>query len=973
MFKRIFVTLKSFALIAAILSPELLMAQTVSGAVKDEKGEALFGASVVIKGTTTGAQTDFEGEFEFNAKQDPPFTLVITYLGYQTTEFEINSSNIKQKVSIKVQSAAVEVEAVEVKDTRITEKQKESPLTVESMGLAAIKQTPAADFYTGLGNLKGVDLTTASLGFVVINTRGFNSTRPVRSLQLVDGADNQAPGLNFSLGNFVGSSELDIQKVDLIVGASSALYGPNAFNGVINMGTKSPFYHKGLAVLAKVAERKLFETGVRYARAVANKEGEDKFAFKVNFSFLRADDWEATNLSPTPQSQVDEFNPGRYDAVNRYGDENLTNQSNNYTSKYNRRVNPGLEIFHRTGYEEIYLVDYDTRNFKTGASLHYRIYKDIELIAAYNFGTGTTVYQGENRYSLKGFKFNQVRLELQQPNRFYFRAYSTMENSGDTYDAVFTAFKLQEYAKDNIEWSNDYSTYWTRNYVRKVKSLPGYPPDSPLWFSQEMTEAGDMTIQDSIYAQAASVLELYDDSLVAWHTATRAYADGAGNPNFANLPRLKPGTAEFDSVFNAITSSTAFEEGGTMFYDRSKLVHLQGEYKFTPKFMDITVGASTRVYLPESNGTIFSDTVTYTYQTDSAGNIIKDPSGKPIAIDSSEGKIRNWEYGVFGSLEKKVWMNRLILTLSGRLDKNQNFDFLVSPAASIVYHQNDQTIRFSFSSAIRNPTLQDQYLYYNVGRAILIGNISGVDSLVTVESLNKFFETLQHSSLDFFNVPPVSPEKVKSIEVGYRGILAKNIYIDGSFYYSWYKDFLGYRIGVTPPPQTFGTQPVKLQPYRVSANSPDQVVTYGFSIAANYYFFKNYSLNGNYSWNVLDKKGSDDPIIPAFNTPEHKFNVGISGKDIEFRLGKLKVKYVGFNFNYKWIQGFEYEGSPQFTGPVPTYGLLDGQINYTNKKIHTTFKLGASNLLNNKQYQTYGGPAVGRMIYFSVLFDWEDL
>lgn len=947
MFKRIFVTLKIFALLAGILSAEALQAQVVSGVVKDEKGETLFGASVGIKGTANGVQTDFEGEFEFNAKQAPPFTLVVTYLGYDPLELEVTESNIRQKLTISLKSAEVHLDVAEVKDSRISEKQKESPLTVESLNLAAIKQTPAADFYTGLGNLKGVDLTTASLGFVVINTRGFNSTRPVRSLQLVDGADNQAPGLNFSLGNFAGSPEMDIQKVDLIVGASSALYGPNAFNGVINMNTKSPFYHKGLAVFLKGAERSLFETGVRYARAFANKAGEDKFAFKVNFSYIRANDWEATNLDPSTKSLVNVANTGGYDAVNRYGDENLTDQTNNYLSKYNRRVNPGLGVFYRTGYEEKYMVDYDMRNIKASTALHYRIVKDVELVAAYNFGTGTTVYQGENRYSLNGLRFQQARLEVLKPDKFYVRAYTTMEDGGDTYDAVFTAIKLQEYAKDNIDWSNDYSSYWIRHQRNKVKALPGYPQDGPQWFDQSLTEDGTMTVSDSVYAQAQSVIDANYDSLSSWHGQTRAYADGIGNPNFGNKARLQPGTAEFDSVFHEIISRTSFTEGGTKFYDKSKLLHVQGEYRFTPKFMDITVGASYRQYFPESDGTIFSDT---------AGT-----------------RITNWETGLFGSLEKKAWLNRLIFTLSGRLDKNQNFDFLVSPAASIVYTHNNQTVRLSFSSAIRNPTLQDQYLYYNVGRAILIGNIAGVDSLVTVESLSDFFATGQYDDLDFFNVPPVRPEKVKSVELGYRGILFDNLYIDGSFYYSWYKDFLGYIIGVSAPNPDFYLRPVKLQPYRVSANSPDQVVTYGFSVALNYYFAKHYSLNGNYSWNVLDKKGSDDPIIPAYNTPEHKFNVGISGKDISFNLGKLKIQNVGFNFNYKWIQGFMYEGSPQFTGYIPTYSLLDGQINYTNKKIHTTFKLGASNILNNMQFQTYGGPYVGRMVYGSVLFEWADL
>ena len=139
---------------------------------------------------------------------------------YATKTIVVESN---KRVSVSLEEDAVVITGVEVTGSRISDKQKESPLTVEAMDLIAIKETPAADFYDGLGSLKGVDLTAASLGFKVVNTRGFNSTSPVRSLQIIDGVDNQAPGLNFSLGNFLGTSELDVNKVELVVGASSCL------------------------------------------------------------------------------------------------------------------------------------------------------------------------------------------------------------------------------------------------------------------------------------------------------------------------------------------------------------------------------------------------------------------------------------------------------------------------------------------------------------------------------------------------------------------------------------------------------------------------------------------------------------------------------------------------------------------------------------------------------------------------------
>ena len=80
----------------------------------------------------------------------------------------------------------------------------------------------------------------------------------------------------------------------------------------------------------------------------------------------------------------------------------------------------------------------------------------------------------------------------------------------------------------------------------------------------------------------------------------------------------------------------------------------------------------------------------------------------------------------------------------------------------------------------------------------------------------------------------------------------------------------------------------------------------------------------------------------------------------------------GFNVNYKWVQGFLFEGSPQFTGLVPDYDMLDFQVNREFEKIHTTVKLGASNILNNKVFTVYGGPRIGRLAYISLTFNFDE-
>ncbi|MCB0516890.1 MAG: TonB-dependent receptor [Chitinophagales bacterium] len=949
-------TLKKYILLLGILYLGFLPAlhaQTtlVKGSVTDkETGEGLILANVVVKNTTIGVQTDYEGDFELKVNQNPPFTIVATYIGYDDTEVQITQNN--QSVKISMLPSGLLLDAVEIKSSRITEKQRESPRTVEALDLIAIKETPAASFYDGLGSLKGVDLTSASLGFKIINTRGFNSTSPVRSLQLIDGVDNQAPGLNFSLGNFMGASELDVQRVEIIAGASTALYGPNAFNGVINMNTKDPFYQQGLSVMAKMGERNLMEAAVRYAHAINNR-----WAYKVNLSLLSAKDWIADNAAEVyrPEDRaflnVGENNPGGYDAVNRYGDENLSisGGANNYTDLTGLRLYPGLGIFHRTGYWEEDLVDYNTENLKAAAAIHYRIKDETTLIAAYNFGLGTTVYQGDNRYSLKDISFHQARLEVNKRDKFFVRAYHTYENAGKSYDVVSTAIRMQDIAKTNNAFSQDYFYYWNNNVVSQLRQLEGFPPitDSGWYLDPETGLPG------ANYAIADSVMAANMDQILAWHAEARAYADN--NASAGELPLPQRGTAAFDSLFNLVISTTPSDKiftladgskvGGTLFYDRSSLTHFQGEYKFSPEFAHFTVGSSYRIYTPDSRGTIFSDT--------------------------ADVKIRNSEFGVYGAAEKRFLDKHLILTATARADKNQNFDWLFSPAASAVYLIDDNnSVRLSFSSAIRNPTLADQYLYFGVGRAILLGNLSGVDTLVSLNSVINFFNTSDRDTLEYISAPAVRPEQVRTLETGFKGNLWENLFVDVNYYFSWYKYFLGYKIGAALDFIDENDNFPGVQVYRVATNSSDQVTTQGFSIGLNYFLGKFYAINGNYSWNKLDRQGSVDPIIPAFNTPENKFNLGVSGRNI---IGPGALRNWGFNVNYKWIEGFLFEGSPQFTGNIPTYDMLDVQLNYTVPKIKTTFKLGASNVLNNLQYQTYGGPRIGRMAYFSVVFDNDKL
>lgn len=946
-----------------LIFPCCLHSQVIKGRVVDSRnGEHLFAVVVGEKGTGIGSITDFDGEFSIKVEK-LPVTLVIGLVGYIQQELTIQTAD--KFLEIKLVANEQTLSDVEVVSDRILEKQKKSPLTVESMDAIAIKNVPSGNFYEGLAALKGVDMASASLAFRVINTRGFNSTSPVRVLQLIDGVDNQSPGLNFSLGNFLGAPDLDVKSVDVIQGASSAYFGPGAFNGVINIETKNPFLNRGLSACIKVGERNMVQPCFRWADAFNNKDNKPFLAYKLNLLYLKADDWKATNYEPIYGSSNGQSNPGRFDAVNIYGDEFFGLNDFSTDSPFSASSR-GLGTFYRTGYREEDLVNYKTENLKINAAVHWRLKPDLdfespELIAQFNMGKGSTVYQGDNRFSLQDIFFMQNRLELRKHGKYFLRIYATNENAGKSYDPYFTALKLRDEARSQDNWNSVYTKYWQTRIIPRMNAL-GFP--NIVLNPNPVNPPFDYFITpDNATLQAW--LQTYQDSLVYWHQLTEGWTNtgNAGLPVVAELGYFAPGTSRFKEAFDRITSAKNNEgEGGTKFYDRSALYNVQGEYKWSfLKLDEIRVGFSGRLYAPNSAGTIFTDTLS---------RQITQVDATSFDTTYKKNPIFNSQIGVYAGIEKKLLEDKLSLNATLRVDKNQNFDALMSPAISAVFSpKKNQFFRISFSSALRNPTLTDQYLSLNVGPAILRGNLNGVDSLITLDSFTKFRDTQNPNSLSYFNLDPIKPEQARSIEIGYRGTILQNIFLDISAYTTYYQNFIGYKLGIDADFDNNGILYYNsIQAYRYSANSENRVITQGANFGLNYYFHKQHAFNFNYSYNKLAKADESDPIIPAFNTPLHKFNVGFNAH--ELMVGNNGNTW-GYGTNYKWVDKYFWEGSPQFTGPVPAFIVVDAQVNFTWKAAKTNFKIGCSNILNNQHIEAYGGPRIGRLAYLSLLYEWS--
>jgi outer membrane receptor protein involved in Fe transport len=279
--------MKIYLFVLSLFFCSVTFAQTtISGSVKDSKNEPVPGANVKVVGESTGTVADSDGNFTLSTTKKPPFTIEVSSVGYESKKMSVTSSN--QRISAVLNDEETKLDEIVVSASRTPERVIESPVTIERMSLTQIKNTTAATYYDGLENLKEVHFNTSSLSFKSINTRGFSTVANTRFLQLVDGMDNSSPALNFVLGNLIGISEIDVANVELLPGASSALYGANAFNGIMFMNSKSPFTNQGLSFYFKYGQTSqeaagvndYYDFGIRAAHAFT-----DKFALKGNFAF----------------------------------------------------------------------------------------------------------------------------------------------------------------------------------------------------------------------------------------------------------------------------------------------------------------------------------------------------------------------------------------------------------------------------------------------------------------------------------------------------------------------------------------------------------------------------------------------------------------------------------------------------------------------------------------------------------------
>lgn len=940
---------------------------TVSGSVKNSKSkEAISAVSVTIKGATTGTFTDDKGNFKFSTVQKLPFTLVFSSVGYLNKEVVVNSNN--QVVNAEIDASFTLGDEVVVAASRVPERILESPVSIERIGTAAIRNTPATNYYDMITNLKGVDVVAASLTFRSVGTRGFNNSGNVRLNQIVDGMDNQAPGLNFSVGSIVGLTELDVENIELLPGASSALYGSGGMNGTVLINSKSPFKYQGLSFQIKQGIKDIdayqrpkspfYDWTVRWAQKVS-----EKFAFKIGAQFTQAQDWLANqteNYSRTGAANGYAI-PGwrgsdpNYDGVNVYGDETSQNISTIASQVFAAAglgsaqlgafngwlaANPGAKL---SGFNTFLnsngagaLVTAGVSPILYGASPSRNLYNN-QAVSRTGYNEIDVVDPNTINFKMSGslhYKLSDRTEAIFQTN---FGTGNSVYTGSDRYslkDLKMAQFKLElksknwylrAYTTHENSGSSFNATITTRLFNEAWKA-------SSAWYPQYM--AAYATLRDAGLPNIDA------------HNTARGLADQGRPTGFVGANPLFKTVAE-----------TPISKGGGLFLDRSRLNVFEGQYNLSEDLglvksgTDLLIGLSARQYQLNSQGTLFADTTS------------------PIKIN---------EFGAYAQLSQKLFNDLLKLTVSTRYDKNSNFKGRFTPRASAVLKlAKDHNLRFSYQQAYRFPTTQNQWINLLVGGGTrLMGGLPqlrdyykfSTNPAYTLASVQAFGASaaagapntglLQQQQFGEFK-----PESSQSFEVGYKGLIAQRLLIDVYAYWAKYKDFLSgvtviqARTAPTGPASFFDVLDAnKRIAYSISVNSPGDVKTTGWGASAEYMLPKNFSVSANI---YHDEIGSLPPgFVSYFNTPKYRINATLSNS------GFGKDERFGFNIVYRWANSFYYEGTFG-AGMVPWIRTVDAAVSYKLPSTKSLIKIGGTNIFN-KYYRTgWGNPQIGALYYVS--------
>jgi outer membrane receptor protein involved in Fe transport len=832
-------------------------------------------------------------------------------------------------------------------------------------------------------------MNQTGLVFSQVNTRGFGTAYNEGFVTMVDGMNTQAPVFGFAVGNLIGLNELDVESVELLPGSASALYGMDAYKGIMSIKSKNPFEHEGISgyyrsgtTQQEVGGNNAFtDFGFRLAKKLS-----DKWAVKVAFSAKEGTEWAAGDRRHKREcsncgegSIVEGYDPRSpdFDAVNEYGQRLIDSPTIwQAVAGFTLGLDPTgttagqvlaagaaapnyWDDIRSTGYMEQDLFGNEASNIKGNAGIYFRPNENTEISFSSLIGTGEApLPAGNARYNIKDFVVQLHKLEI-QTGGLTARAFYTKEDAGETTQSTALGTSVANAMQGGVQ--NGWGAAYLGNYLG---ILAGGAANVPGFLGQILGDVGTG-------GQDINNLVGTENSLNA-HFGAR-YGIPAFGIVGANDLMLQPGTEAFN---NAVANSTNqailsweddgngnldwYEPLGSLIKDISTVSTFEANYDFEDKisFANVIVGGLYRSFTLDTDGTLYTD------------------YNDAIEYD---------EYGVFAQLQKNLFDDNISLTASMRYDKQSVMeDANVTPRVGLLFKLSDKSnIRASAQLGYRNPTNQDKFIGLFNGEEVLLGSTrENIDRFNTTLSGfnwtgNQVFDTaLNKSSYDNGGnivaeaLDYVEAEKVTSYDIGYR-FNSKNFTLDVNAYYSQYENFIGTNsvyvpvdvvvaggvaAGLSPEAATQAAMDGgAFAQFGVDANLDVPFDTFGMSLEAITKLSASTNMNFIYEYNELDyEAGVNSDFELSWNTPKHRMKFGFTTK-----LGDGATLSANARYNSEY-----YYESSFIDATIRENTVFDAKLMFGIKALdNLQFEVGGNNIAGREYVSIPGSGNIGSLYY----------
>lgn len=798
-----------------------------------------------------------------------------------------------------------------------------SPASVQVLGRKYFRQNAAPTFFDALAHVKGVQMITPSMGFRVLNTRGFNNPTNVRFVQMVDGLDVQSPHIGSPIGNALGPSDLDIQKVEIVPGLAATLYGMNAVNGLADFTTRDPFTEPGFSFMQKTAvshlgeklgPRIFSESSLRYAKKIGSQ-----WAVKFNFSYVSGYDWIAndrTDQNPNANASTGLLGPDNpaADPLNGYGNESANRRT--------LRMGGSSFVVARTGYDEIDVNDYRLRNMKGDFTIQWRSKKGAELAYTARAALMDNVYQRANRFRLEDYLIQQHALRITTRD-LKINLYYNSENTGNSYNLRSMAENIDR------DWKTDQQ-----------------------WFA-------DYTIAYNASAGGGS-------SVAKRHALAREEADKG---------RYEPGSASFMQVLERLQQVNNWDIGAALKV-RAAFVHADLKWDVTKRMLkafkehtgiDLVAGFDFRQHVIHPDGNYFINPDPQKTGRDllykKAGlylSLQKDFLQERLRLGFALRADKNDYFRTYLSPRlTTVWQPDARTTFRFNTQLGYRFPVLFEAFSNV---NSGGVKRVGGLPVMSNGIFENGWLQSSITRfqsAVLnTVNSSGIPLSQAIEQHEGLLKKSPYTYL--------KPEQVTSLEAGFRRLFLKgHLLIDMDVYLNNYHSFIA-QVNINVPNTTipdsipyylYGRN--KQKPYRMWTNSTSTVRNYGFTMGVSYSHPRFVAVTANLNYAQLEKLGEQDGLEDGFNTPAWTSSVTISSNEL--------IKHWRMGMSWRWQDRFDWV-SFLVSGPVPSFHTFDAFVEHEFQKLPVQIKCGGTNIFNRPYRSFLGGPSVGGFYYLTFVY-----